>query len=73
MTMHNLAASLIDSGDLLNAEKSERQVIEIRRKIDPGHPDIGYSLNNLGWILLEEGSWEEAGPFLKRISKSPAS
>jgi eukaryotic-like serine/threonine-protein kinase len=65
LTMHNLAASLIDSGDLLNAEKSERQVIEIRRKIDPGHPDIGYSLNNLGWILLEEGNWEEAGPFLR--------
>jgi len=65
MTMHNLAASLIDSGDLLDAEKGERQVLELRRKIDPGHPDIGYSLNNLGWILLEEGNWEEAGPFLR--------
>jgi len=65
MTMHNLAASLIDNGDLLDAEKSERQVIEIRRKVDPGHPDMGYSLNNLGWILLEEGNWEEAEPFLR--------
>jgi serine/threonine protein kinase/tetratricopeptide (TPR) repeat protein len=65
ITMHNLAASLIDSGDLLDAEKSERQVIEIRRKIEPDHPDIGYSLNNLGWILLEEGNWKEAEPFLR--------
>jgi len=64
MTTHNLAASLIDSGDLLDAEKSERQVLELRRKVDPDHPDIGYSLNNLGWILLEEGNWEEAGRFL---------
>jgi serine/threonine protein kinase/tetratricopeptide (TPR) repeat protein len=65
MTMHNLAGSFIDSGDLLDAEKRERQVIEIRRRVDPGHPDLGYSLNNLGWILLEEGNWEEAGPFLR--------
>ena len=65
MTMHNLAASLIDSGDLRDAEKSERQVLELRRKVDPGHPDIGYSLNNLGWILLEEGNWEGAEPFLR--------
>ncbi|MFZ0814753.1 MAG: tetratricopeptide repeat protein [Candidatus Sulfotelmatobacter sp.] len=69
ITMHNLAASLIDSGDLLDAEKSERQVIEIRRKIEPDHPDIGYSLNNLGWILLEEGNWKEAEPFLRENLK----
>ena len=65
MTMHNLAGSLIDKGDLLNAEKSEHRVIEIRRKVDPGHPDLGYSLNNLGWIFLEEGNWKEAEPFLR--------
>ena len=40
-------------------------MIEIRRKVDPGHPDLGYSLNNLGWILLEEGNWKEAEPFLR--------
>ena len=31
MTMHNLAASLIDNGDLLDAEKSERLVIDTKK------------------------------------------
>ena len=66
MTVHNLAGSLIDKGDLLGAEQSERDVLAVRDKVDPDHPDIAYSLNNLGWTLLEEGRWRDAEPFLRR-------
>jgi eukaryotic-like serine/threonine-protein kinase len=66
ITMHNLASSLVNKGDLLGAEKSERQVLAVRDKIDPGHPDIAYSLNALGFILVEEGRWQDAEPFLRR-------
>jgi len=65
MAMHDLGGALIDKGDLIDAEKNERQVLALRRKVDPENPDIGYSLNNLGWILLEEGNWQAAGPFLQ--------
>lgn len=65
IALHDFASALVDRGDLLGAEKSERQVIEVRRRIAPDHPDIGYSLNNLGWILLEEGNWKDAEPLLR--------
>ena len=31
----------------------------------PGHPDTAYSLNNLGWIYLELGRWQDAEPLLR--------
>ena len=67
LTMHNLSGALIDySGDLVDAEASERQVLEVRRRISPDHPDTAYSLSSLSWILLEEGNWQAAEPFLKQ-------
>jgi serine/threonine-protein kinase len=64
--MHNLSLALIDyNGDLVDAEASERQVLEARRRISPDHPDTAYSLSSLSWILLEEGNWQAAEPFLK--------
>ena len=38
MAMHDLGGALIDSGDLLAAEKSERGVLGLRRKVDPRIP-----------------------------------
>ncbi|HUO15386.1 MAG TPA: serine/threonine-protein kinase [Verrucomicrobiae bacterium] len=65
-SLHNLAGTLIDAGDLSGAETIDREVLAIRRKINgPGHPDLGYPLNNLGFIFLEKGDWASAEPFLK--------
>jgi serine/threonine-protein kinase len=67
VTMHNLSGALIDyNGDLVDAEASERQVLEVRRRISPDHPDTAYSLSSLSWILLEEGNWQAAEPFLRQ-------
>jgi tetratricopeptide (TPR) repeat protein len=67
LMVHDLAATSIDyKGDLIDAEKSKRQVLEVRRRISPDHPDTACSLNSLSWILLEEGNWQAAEPFLKK-------
>ncbi len=66
MSLHNLAGALIDAGDLMGAEASERRCLELRRKIlGNHHPDLAYSLNNLGFLLLEKGDWEAAEPMLR--------
>jgi serine/threonine protein kinase/Tfp pilus assembly protein PilF len=66
VAMHNLAGAQIDAGDLEGAARTEREVLTTRRRIwGPDHPDTAYSLNNLGWIYLELGQWQEAEPLLK--------
>jgi tetratricopeptide (TPR) repeat protein len=63
--MHNLAGALSDLGNLSEAEATERKVLEIRQRVSGrGHPDTAYSLNMLGWILLEKGDWAAADPYL---------
>ena len=42
----------------------ERQNVAAWRKIQGDHPDLAYTLNNVGWILVAEGNWVEARPFL---------
>jgi len=55
-TLHNLGSALIDAGDLIESEAITRQAGEIRLKIlGRDHPDRLYSLNNLVYILVEEG------------------
>jgi tetratricopeptide (TPR) repeat protein len=66
ISLHNLAGAQIDMGDLEGAAKSEREVLATRRRIwGPSHPDTAYSLNNLGWIYLELGRWQDAEPLLR--------
>lgn len=64
--LQNLGGALIDEGDLSAAETTERQVLEIRRKVsgNEGHPDTAYTLNLLGYILLAKGDWLQAKRFL---------
>jgi len=65
-SLHNLAGALIDSGNLSEAETMDRQALAISRKVNgPGHPDLCYPLNNLGYTFLEKGDWASAEPFLK--------
>ena len=66
VSLHNLAGAQIDMGDLAGAAKSEQEVLATRRRIwGRNHPDTTYSLNNLGWIYLEQGRWEDAEPLLR--------
>jgi serine/threonine-protein kinase len=65
-SLHNLAGALIDAGNLSEAETMDRQALAIRRKVNgPGHPDLSYPLNNLGYLFLEKCDWASAEPFLK--------
>ncbi|MGA2047196.1 MAG: serine/threonine-protein kinase [Terracidiphilus sp.] len=65
IALHNLAGAEIDAGDLDGAARSEREVLTTRRKIwGHDHPDTAYSLNNLGFIYLEQGRWQQAEPLL---------
>ena len=67
VSLHDYAGALIDSGDLNAAEATERQVLALREKIyGRDHPDVFYPLNNLAFILLEKGEWQEAMPVLDR-------
>lgn len=65
ISLHNLAGAEIDAGDLDGAARSEQEVLTTRRKIwGYDHPDTAYSLNNLGFIYLEQGRWQQAEPLL---------
>jgi serine/threonine-protein kinase len=67
ISLHNLAGAQIDMGDLEGALRSDQEVLATRQKIwGHDHPDTAYSLNNLGWILLELGRWREAEPLLRQ-------
>jgi tetratricopeptide (TPR) repeat protein len=64
--MHNMAGAEIDMGDLDGAAATEEEVLATRRRIwGRDHPDTAYSLNNLGWIFLEQGRWQAAEPLLR--------
>jgi serine/threonine-protein kinase len=65
-SLHNLAGTLIDAGDLSGAEAMDQKALAIRRQLNgPGHPDLAYPLNNLGFVMLEKGDWAAAEPYLK--------
>jgi serine/threonine protein kinase/Tfp pilus assembly protein PilF len=67
ISMHNLAGAQIDMGDLDGALKSDQEVLATRQRIwGPNHPDTGYSLNNIAWIYLEQGRWQDAEPLLRQ-------
>jgi Tfp pilus assembly protein PilF len=67
ISLHDLAGAQIDMGDLEGAARSEQEVLSTRQRIwGQNHPDTAYSLNNLGWIYLEQGRWQMAEPLLKK-------
>jgi tetratricopeptide (TPR) repeat protein len=64
--LHNLAGALQLLGDLFTAETKLRESLTTeRRVIGDAHPNLGYSLNLLGQVLLEEGDWRQAEPVLR--------
>jgi eukaryotic-like serine/threonine-protein kinase len=65
-TLHNLAGSFIDMGDLTDAEATDREALALGRKVlGNDHLNLTYPLNNLAWILLEEGKPQEVEPILR--------
>jgi tetratricopeptide (TPR) repeat protein len=66
VSLHNLASSLVDRGDIFGAERDLHQVLEIRRHLlRPQHPELAYTLSNLGFVLLLEGNGTAAEPYLR--------
>jgi serine/threonine-protein kinase len=66
VSLHNMATTLIDAGDIFGAERELREVLEIRRRIlGSQHPDLTGTLNNLGRVLLRQGNWNAAEPYFK--------
>jgi serine/threonine-protein kinase len=66
VSLHNLASSLIDRGDIFGAERELREVLRIRRQLlGPQHPELAFTLNNLGYVLLRQGDVSAAEPYLK--------
>lgn len=65
LTLHNLAGSYIDMGDLTDAEATDREALALGRKVlGYHHLDLTYPLNNLAWILLEEGKPQDVESIL---------
>jgi len=57
----NLAGVLRELGDLDGAERLYAEVLEARRRgLGNRHPDVGYSLNNLGELYRSLGRYSEA-------------
>jgi serine/threonine-protein kinase len=65
MSLHNYAGALWRLGDVYAAEAKLNQSLAIERRVlGNGHPDLGYPLNLLGGVALEEGDWKKAQPLL---------
>jgi serine/threonine-protein kinase len=63
--LHNLAGARARVGDVFTAEAELRESLDTERHVlGEAHPDLGYPLNLLGVVLLEEGEWQRAEPLL---------
>jgi serine/threonine-protein kinase len=67
ISLHNLAGAQIDMGNLDGALASDQEVLAIRQRIwGRDHPETAYPLNNIGFVLLEQGRWQQAEPLLRQ-------
>ena len=68
-----LAQVLRDQGLLVEAETSLRKAIAIQRQVRGNdHPELGYSLNTLGALLIKQGNLgaRSGGDFRSRSLRS---
>ena len=66
ITLHNLAGALWSVGDLYTAKAKATESLETKRRVlGNDHPDLGYPLNILGVVALDEGDWRKAEPLLR--------
>lgn len=65
-SLHNLCGTLIDAGDLPDAETKLRETVSLKRKIlGNDHPELALTLNNLAFVLLQEGNFYAAEPVVR--------
>jgi CHAT domain-containing protein/tetratricopeptide (TPR) repeat protein len=58
---------MADLGELHAAESLDRRALAIREELlGPEHPDVAFSLNNLGYLKWELGNYEAARPLMER-------
>ena len=66
MSMNNLANMLFVEGRYDEAEKLQRDTLDIQRRVlGPDHPDAAMSTYNLGGIALQKGKPDEALSLLR--------
>ena len=74
MSLSHLSTLREKQGELTEAERLEREVLERRRRIYPaGHPEIAYALQSLGNTLQIQGGYPEADRSISRRWRSFAS
>jgi tetratricopeptide (TPR) repeat protein len=65
-TLGNMAVLYEDRGDLVRAEQTYREVLEMRRKLfGPRHPSVARTLNNLAIFLQQHGDPRAAEPLYR--------
>jgi non-specific serine/threonine protein kinase/serine/threonine-protein kinase len=73
--MHNLAATVGREGKRAEAEKLQRETLELRRRrLGPDHPDTLDTLGELAMTLSHEKRFDEAGKLLSvlaEVAKQP--
>jgi len=66
MSMNNLANMLSMERRYVEAEKLQRETLDIQRRVlGPNHPDTAMSTYNLGGIALHKGKRDEALSLLR--------
>jgi tetratricopeptide (TPR) repeat protein len=66
--MNNLADLLINEGKNPEAEKLNREVLQVRERVlGPDHPDTIVSMANLGRVLVNDGHAREAEDLYIRV------
>lgn len=63
----NLAAAHQVLGNLAKSRSLHEQALALKRaRFEPTHPEIGYSLNNLAWVVRAQGQHAEAVDLYRR-------
>src|SRR5262249_49837792 len=54
-------------GDLAGARDRLQHALEVKeRALPPDHPDLAVGLNGLAYILVRQGAYDDARPYLER-------
>ena len=69
MSMNNLSTMLVMEGRYGDADKLERETLDIQRRVlGPNHPDTAMSTYNLAGIAAHQGKLDEALSLLREAT-----
>jgi len=57
---HMLGSALNVQGRKPEAEAAHERALAIRRRVLKEHPDVAFSLNNLSWVYIDQGKFDQA-------------